>query len=293
MASTPCIVFVHAHPDDEASKGSGTVAKLVDQGVRCVLVCCTGGEAGEILNPSVELEAHPELLAEVRRAELEASCDILGFAALHWLGYRDSGMPDSPDNAHPDNFANAPEADAVGRLVRILRTERPQIVVGYAEDREFYAHPDHVRVHEITRAAFVAAGDQTQFPDAGAPWGPSKLYEVGFTKRMLAAMADAHDAAGGENPFREWLTEWEASGLPDEDHRYRTRIDVGDYLHKRRASLLAHRTQIDPESFWMQLTDDQLRAWYPFEDYKLVAAPFPDFTEIDEADLFYGLEQSW
>ncbi|MFZ4514957.1 MAG: PIG-L family deacetylase [Acidimicrobiia bacterium] len=289
MNETPCALFVHAHPDDEASKGSATVAKLVDRGVRCVLVCCTGGEAGEILNPSVEVAAHPEILGEVRRAELEESCAILGFAALHWLGFRDSGMPDSDANAHPENFANAPEAEAVGRLVEILRGERPQVVIGYAEDREFYAHPDHVRVHEITRAAFAAAGVSDRFPDRGGPWAPSKLYEVGFTRRSLVALADAHDQAGADNPFREWLEMWEASGIPDEDHRYRTRVEVGEYLHKRRASLLAHRTQIDPESFWMQLTDAQLRAAYPYEDYKLVAWPGAATLEVDEDDLFAGL----
>jgi mycothiol S-conjugate amidase len=288
----PCALFVHAHPDDEASKGSATVAKLVAQGVRCVLVCCTGGEAGEVLNSKVEIPADPEVLAALRRAELLESCDILGFAELHWLGYRDSGMKDSDHNAHPDNFANAPFDEAVGRLVGVIRAERPQVVVGYAEDREFYAHPDHVRVHEITRAAFDAAGDPEQFVDHGAPWQPSKLYEVGFTRRQITAMAEAYDATGGENPFREWLAMWEASGLPDESDLYRTRIEVGEFLDKRRASLLAHRTQIDPDGFWMQVSDDQIRSHYPYEEYKLVAAHVPVDPHDIETDLFNGVKHA-
>ena len=291
MSDQPCVLFVHAHPDDEASKGSATVAKLVDDGVRCVLVCCTGGEAGEVLNPQIEVPDDPEALAALRRAELEDSCAILGFAELHWLGYRDSGMKDTEHNAHPGCFAAAEFDEAVGRLVRIIRAERPHVLVGYFEDREMYGHPDHVRVHEITRAAYDAAADPARFPEAGEPWRVAKLYEAGFTRRNIEALADAYDVVGGENPFREWMLGWQALGLPEPDPLFRTQIDIGAYLHKRRASLLAHRTQIDPEGFWMRLTDEQLRAAYPYEDYALVHAHVPVPDDI-ETDLLTGLEFS-
>ena len=137
MAATPrdhagnplCLLAVHAHPDDEASKGAGTVAKYTAEGIRCVLVCCTGGEAGDILNPAADTADVRDNLAAVRMAELRASVDAIGYSSLHLLGYHDSGMPDTETNARPDNFANAPLEEAVGRLVRIIRAERPQVII--------------------------------------------------------------------------------------------------------------------------------------------------------------------
>src|SRR5579872_2866375 len=144
-----CLLTVHAHPDDEASKGSATVAKYSDAGIRTVLVCCTGGEAGDVLNPALDTPEVHQNLAALRLEELRASTDILGFSAVHLLGYHDSGMAGTETNTRPDNFANAPLEEAVGRLVQIVRQERPQVLLGYAEDREFYPHPDHIRVHEV------------------------------------------------------------------------------------------------------------------------------------------------
>src|SRR5438105_3885052 len=148
---------VHAHPDDEASKGAGTTAKYAEEGVRNVLVCCTGGEAGDILNPAVEQPGTPEKMHEMRMAELAESVRVLGYAELHMLGYHDSGMPDTETNSRPDNFANAPLEEAVGRLVRVIRAERPQVIITYRDDRNFYPHPDHIRVHEIQVPAFDLA----------------------------------------------------------------------------------------------------------------------------------------
>ena len=157
-----CLLQVHAHPDDEASKGAGTTAKYAAEGVHAVLVCCTGGEAGDILNPAVDTPETRANLYAVRMAELQASVDALGYASLHLLGYHDSGMPDSETNARPDNFANAPLDEAVERFVRIIRAERPQVIITYRDEQNFYPHPDHIRVHQISGPAFDAAGD----PDA-------------------------------------------------------------------------------------------------------------------------------
>ena len=129
------LLQVHAHPDDEASEGAGTTAKYAAEGVHNVLVCCTGGEAGDILNPAVEHPGSPEAMYELRMAELAESVRVLGYASLRLLGYRDSGMPDTEENARPDNFANASLDEAVGRLVEIISEERPQVVITYREDR--------------------------------------------------------------------------------------------------------------------------------------------------------------
>src|ERR671918_3206374 len=241
-----CLLTVHAHPDDEASKGAATVAMYAAEGVRSVLVCCTGGEAGDILNPSADTPEVRANLPEVRMAELDASVDAIGYSALHLLGYHDSGMPDTDVNARPDNFANAPLDEAVGRLVAIIRAERPQVIVTYADDRDFYPHPDHIRVHEISLPAFDAAGDPDRFPEAGEPWQPSKLYFTGFSRRRILALHEAHERRGEESPYAQWFER----GFPDRDHRFTTMADVGDYLHQRPAGLLAQRSQADPDGFW-------------------------------------------
>jgi mycothiol S-conjugate amidase len=282
-----CMLAVHAHPDDEASKGAGTVAKYVDEGIRSVLVCCTGGEAGDILNPAADTPDVRANIAQVRMDELRASVDAIGYDALHMLGYHDSGMPDTETNARPDNFANAPLDEAVGRLVQVIRAERPQVIVTYAEDREFYPHPDHIRVHEISVPAFDAAGDPDRYPDAGEPWQPSKLYYMGWSKRRVLALHDAYIRHGHESPFERWFEQ----GFPDHDDRFTAHVDIGGYLDRRRAALLAHRTQVDPEGFWMRLPDEVVRDTFPWEEYILARSLVgPTMSEgVPEDDLFAGL----
>jgi len=283
-----CLLTVHAHPDDEASKGAATVARYAGDGVRCVLVCCTGGEEGDILNPAMDRPDVRERLAEVRLEELEASVAAIGYHRLHLLGYRDSGMAGSPANEHPDCFARAPVDEATGRLVRILREERPQVVVTYADERDFYPHPDHLRVHEISVLAFDAAGDPARYPEAGPPWQPSKLYYTGWSYRRVKALHDAFCALGEESPFERWFR----AGLePGHDERFTTFIDVGDHLHVRRAALLAHRTQVDPEGFWMRLPDEVIRRVFPWDEY-ILARSLVDTGVGDgepEDDLFAGI----
>lgn len=282
------LLSVHAHPDDEASKGAATVARYHDEGVFCSLVCCTGGEAGDILNPAVDTPEVRARLREVRLEELQASVDAIGYDALHMLGYHDSGMPDTDVNARPDNFANAPLDEAVGRLVRIIRADRPQAIITYADDRAFYPHPDHIRVHEISVPAFDAAGDPDRYPDAGEPWAPSKLYYTGFSRRRVETLHRTYLERGEESPFARWFER----PLPEESegHRFTTFVDVGPWLARRRAALLAHRTQVDPEGFWMRLPDDVLRSVFPWDEYVLarsrVGEPGPGDTEDD---LFQGV----
>ena len=289
MAEQLCILQVHAHPDDEASKGAGSTAKYHAQGVRNVLVCCTGGEAGDILNPAADV---PEIRADlpaVRMAELQASADVLGYEVVHLLGYHDSGMPDTETNARPDNFANAPLDEAVEKLVRIIRAERPHVIIAYHEDREFYPHPDHIRVHEISVPAFEAAGDPDQFPDAGEPWQPLKLYYTAWSLRRIKALDAAYRARGEESPFAAWFER----GFPDRDDHFTTLVDVGEFLHKRRAALLAHRTQVDPEGFWMRLPDDVIREVFPWEEYVLARSLVDTHTEPGEpeSDLLAGVRE--
>ena len=128
------------------------------------LVCCTGGEAGDILNPAMDRPGIAENMPAIRMVELGRSAEIIGFDRVELLGYRDSGMEGSAANAHPDNFANAPFDEAVGRLVAMLRRDRPQVVITYGDDQRAYGHPDHLRVHEISLPAVEAAADPAYRP---------------------------------------------------------------------------------------------------------------------------------
>ncbi len=227
-ATTPLrLLSVHAHPDDEASKGASTVAKYAAEKIGGVLVCCTGGEEGEILNPAADTPETRANLHEVRMQELQNSVDTIGYEKLYMLGYRDSGMKDTEANARPENFANAPLDEAVGRLVRIIRAERPQVIITYGDDSKFYPHPDHVRVHEISGPAFDAAGDASAYPDAGEPWQPQKMYYTGWSARRIRALHDAFIARGEESPYAQWF---EREGFDERDDRFTTFVDVGDFL---------------------------------------------------------------
>ena len=293
-----CVLTIHAHPDDEASKGAPTLAKYHDLGVRTVLVCCTGGEEGDLQNPALRDEGGPfhgltpeeekQHLARIRPVELAKSAQIIGFDQVVMLGYRDSGMADSPPNDHPDCFHQAALDEAVGRLVSIIRRERPQVIITYGDDQRGYPHPDHLKVHEISVPAFERAGDAMWYPWAGEPWQPLKMYYSVWARTRLIAVHEAMLAKSGKSPYDDkWLNR------PGQDERITTRIDVASHMSARSGALRAHATQVDPkEPWWFGLDDDELVAAYPYEDWVLaksaVGAPDADVVEID---LFAGIKE--
>jgi len=279
------LLAVHAHPDDESSKGAGTFARYAGEGVRTVVVTCTGGEAGEILNPAMDQPGNLERIPELRRQELAKALEILNVSAHHWLGYRDSGMPETELDAHPDSFAKADLDEAVGRLVRIIRAERPQVILTYDESGG-YPHPDHIRTHEISVPAFDAAGDPDRFPDAGPPFQPLKLYyHASYTRRRLQAIHAGAAARGIESPFGKWREEWSPEDAPETV--VTTQVDVGRWLAQRRDALIAHATQIDPDGSSFAVPDEVMAEVYPWEDYTLVRSLVP--TGDHETDLFAGI----
>ncbi|CAB4345957.1 MAG: mycothiol conjugate amidase Mca [Actinobacteria bacterium] len=278
-----CLLSIHAHPDDEASKGAPTVAKYKTEGVRAVLVTCTGGEEGDILNPVMD---RPEIradLAAVRKRELEAASALIGYDELVLLGYRDSGMPDSEANARPDAFANADLDEAVGRLVQIIRREQPQVILTYGDDQQGYPHPDHLRVHDISLPAFDLAGDHTYRPDLGDPFTPLKMYYSVWSRARVEATHKKFVELGLESPFSDdWFTR------PSQDDRVTTSIDIEPWFDVRLEALLAHATQVDPESaFWFGLPREIARTVHPFEDYILAHSRVE--TSVPETDLFAGI----
>ncbi len=280
-----CLMAIHAHPDDESSKGAGTMAKYAEEGVRVVLVCATGGEEGDILNPRMDQPGIKERMAELRKAELETACDILGVSEIYFLGYRDSGMPDSPGNKHPEAFCNADPDEAVGTLVELIRKEKPDVILCYDESRG-YDHPDHVKVHEWGTQAYHDAADPEKFPDKGEAWKASKLYYFAtFTKERFQKLNDAAIEAGNEPPFAGWLDNWDSFGFAEPV--ITAQVDCAEYIELRSKALLAHATQIDPDSFWFAIPDEMHREVYPWEDYTLIHSHVE--TRDEEEDLFEGL----
>ncbi|HEV7887187.1 MAG TPA: mycothiol conjugate amidase Mca [Acidimicrobiales bacterium] len=283
MTEPLCLLTVHAHPDDEASKGAGTVAKYHAEGAHTVLVCCTGGEEGDILNPAMDTPEVRDNIHAVRLQELERSADVIGYDDVVLLGYRDSGMPDSEANKRPDSFAQADLDEAVGRLVREIRRTKPQVVITYNEDQSGYPHPDHLRVHDISVLAFDRAGDPDAYPELGPPWQPLKLYYTVWSRARMVATHEKFKELGLQSPFDEkWFER------PGQDHLITTQIEISDYGDVRRQALLAHATQIDPESpFWFGLPPEVARTIHPYDDYvlarSLVDSPAP------EDDLFAGV----
>jgi len=275
MDERRCLLAVHAHPDDESSKGAGTVARYSAAGYHCVLVCCTGGEEGSILNPAMDRPEIIERLHEVRLGELAEAARIIGYHEVVMLGYRDSGMPETEVNARADNFANAPLEEAVGRLVEILRRTRPQVVLTYGDDQQGYPHPDHLRVHEVTMAAIDAAAE--------GPWPVSKVYWSVWSRARIIGMHEKFLELGLASPYpADWLDR------PSQDERITTRVAIHGFEDVRRDALVAHATQVDPTSpFWFGLPWEVARTVHPYDDWVLARSMVP--VELPETDLFAGL----
>ncbi|HLI53512.1 MAG TPA: mycothiol conjugate amidase Mca [Acidimicrobiales bacterium] len=282
-----CLLTVHAHPDDEASKGAGTVARYHAAGVRTVLVTCTGGEEGDILNPAMDRPEVRDNLAAIRREELERAAGIIGYDEVVMLGYRDSGMPGAPSNSDPRSFAAAPLEEAVGRLVAVIRRAKPQVVVTYPPDQSGYPHPDHLRVHEISEAAFDAAGDAARFPEAGPPWQPGRLVYVRWSARRMRAAHEKFLELGLESPYTgERLERILNSDQPEPA----VRVDTSGFARVSREALLAHATQVDPNSpHWFGLPPEVADRLYPYEEYDIGRDTAGAEGPLD--DLFAGLDQ--
>ncbi|GLY64408.1 mycothiol conjugate amidase Mca [Amycolatopsis taiwanensis] len=283
------MIAVHAHPDDESSKGAATMAKYVAEGVDVLVVSCTGGEAGSILNPAMDRPGVRENMPQIRREEMARAAKILG-VNHHWLGFVDSGLPegDPPPPVPEGTFAAVPVEEPTRDLVKIIREFRPHVVLTYDENGG-YPHPDHIRCHQVSVAAFDAAGEADRFPEAGAPWQPLKLYYMhGFSRARMQLFHEALLAAGQESPYAEWLQRWDPD-RPDVMERVTTRIECGDYFEVRDEALKAHATQIDPTSRWFAVPLDVQRKLWPTEEYELVRS-LVDST-LPEDDLFAGIRQ--
>jgi mycothiol S-conjugate amidase len=280
------LMHVHAHPDDESSKGAASTAKYLAEGVDVHVVTCTGGERGSVLNPQMD---RPDVLAnitEIRRKEMERARDILGIRQ-DWLGFVDSGWPEGdPKPPLPEGcFALVPVEVAAERLVRFIRSFRPHVMTTY-DERGGYPHPDHVMCHQVSVAAFEAAGDASRYPDAGEPWQPLKLYyQHGFNRPRTQALHDAMISRGLESPYADRLKDWEPD--PTWDARITTKVPCGEYFGVRDEALLAHATQIDPDGPWFHIPLAVQREVWPTEEFELVTSSVD--SSLPENDLFAGI----
>jgi mycothiol S-conjugate amidase len=276
---------VHAHPDDESSKGAGTMARYVAEGIEVMVVTCTGGERGDILNPA--LKDNPDVLrdiAEFRRHEMAAAVAELG-VRHEWLGFVDSGLPEGdPLPPLPAGcFALEPLEVASAPLVRLVRQFRPHVMTTYDENGG-YPHPDHIMCHRVSVEAFDAAGDPDRYPGTGEPWQPLKLYyDRGFSRGKITAYHQALLRLRGESPFGEWMERWGDRPEPV----ITTQVQVADFFEVRDRALKAHATQIDPEGWFFMIPHEVQREVWPWEDFERVRSLVPAPTPED--DLFAGV----
>ena len=281
------LMAVHAHPDDESSKGAATTARYAAEGVDVLVVTCTGGERGSILNPGYGgAPGTPEEMATVRQAEMAGAAAALR-VRHHWLGFVDSGLPEGdPLPPLPDGcFALVPLEEAARPLVQLVREFRPHVITTY-DPSGGYPHPDHIMCHRVAFEAFSAAGDAERYRGLGEPWAPLKLYyNHDFSMRRMRTVHEALVAAGVESPFGDWIESRAAREIGE--RQVTTRVPCSDWFDARDDALRSHATQIDPSGFFFAVPRDLEKSVWPVEEYELAESRVP--VQLPEDDLFAGI----
>jgi N-acetyl-1-D-myo-inositol-2-amino-2-deoxy-alpha-D-glucopyranoside deacetylase len=301
MSRPLTLLTIHAHPDDETISTGGVMARYAAEGVRVVCLTSNLGEHGEIVLPELDTPENHARLAEIRGEELRRALERLGPIESRLLGYEDSGMMDSADNADPNAFWNADLEEAIGRAVRVVREVRPDVVISY-NDFGGYGHPDHIRAAQVAVAAYERAGDPSAHPeqlaDGLAPWAPAKLYEtvLNFAGRpgILQRVTERGIKAWwlpdpDEPPERHAEREAFMARMAAASGPVTTRVDVAAFLERKRAALEEHATQIHRDGVFLGLTVDDWRELAPTEDFSLRAARGVAEVRLPEDDLFAGL----
>ena len=303
MATKHTLMTVHAHPDDETISTGGMMAKYSRAGHRVICVTCTGGEHGEIVVPEMDTPENHARLAEIRADELRRALEQLGPIDSRMLGYVDSGMMGTPENEAAASFWQADVDDATGRLVRIVRETRPDVIVGY-NDFGGYGHPDHIRAAQIAKLAFERAGDPAWYPEqlSGGrltPWQPHKFYEpvMDFTRRAeLSEILEARGVKtwnrGSDDETDEQRVERAAffQKMTDASGPKTAHVDVKDQIDEKLAAMREHVTQLPAQGFFLALTAQEWRTHLPVEDFSLRVSNVP--VRIPETDLFAGLPEA-
>jgi LmbE family N-acetylglucosaminyl deacetylase len=275
------VLACYAHPDDEQGV-SGTLYKYVTSGIRTAILCATRGEVGEIADPAL---ATPETLGAVREQELRRAAAVIAVNELFFLDYRDSGMVNTAPNADPRAFINANEHEAIGQIVKVIRSFKPTLVFTFDETGG-YGHPDHLAICKWTTAAFRLAGDPAAYPEMGTPYAPSRLFYASIPRGMIHMMGEFLREIGVTSVFNG--TNMENMGIADE--RVTNRVDVSALMNLKRRSLAEHKTQNNPNSPFAKIPEERWAQWRGVESYALVdGVPLP--KDADPADLFAGLPE--
>ena len=285
MAEERAMVFVGAHPDDETFGLGGTMAKYAAAGVRVYYACATRGEVGAADPEYLQGHASP---GDMRWSELECASKELGLAGVIHLGYRDSGMPGSADNQHPDALVMAPLAEVTGRVVKVIRQVRPQVVLTF-DPIGGYRHPDHIAIHQATVAAFAAAGDPQQFPEAGPAYRPQKLYFMVFPRRLLRLAVRLLPLFRQDPRHFGRNHDIDLVSLSDVEFPTHVHIDIrGEPQRRKEAASACHRSQLSSGPrpggvmYWIGRLIPQT------ETYMRVQPPAQD-GQVHEKDLFEGV----
>jgi mycothiol S-conjugate amidase len=280
------LLAVHAHPDDESSKGAATYAYYRSRGVDVMIVSCTGGERGDVQNEALEERAMAERdIAGLRRIEMAKAQAVVGFQH-RWLGYADSGMPGEGEPLPANCFAEIPLEASGAPLVKIIREFRPHVMHTY-DEAGGYPHLDHIRTHQLSMYAFETAADEAKYPETGPAWRISKVYyDRVFSTLKMTTMYDTLVAQDPESPLLVQLAEMR-DWMRDRPYLATTQIPIGDFLEVRDAALRAHASQVPPDSrFFFWPNDLQRKAW-PYEDFQLAHSRVE--MVVPESDLFAGI----
>ncbi|GAB3607314.1 mycothiol conjugate amidase Mca [Conyzicola nivalis] len=281
------LLAVHAHPDDESSKGAATYAYYRDRGVDVTVVSCTGGERGDIQNPALEATAMADRdMSGLRRIEMARAQAFMGIDH-RWLGYLDSGLPENGEALQPQSFAMTPLEISGVPLVKVIRELRPHVVITYDENGG-YPHPDHIRAHEVTMWALAAAADAAQLPEWGAAWTVSKLYyDRIISPQRFRAVYDAMVSKAPDHPLLASLEEMKGWMTQRGESNLTTQIAVGDFFDVRDSALRAHASQVASDSPYFFWPNEIQQAVWPWEDFELVRSSVD--TTLPETDLFAGI----
>ena len=240
------IVFFHAHPDDEALSTGGTMSLLSDQGHRVILVVATRGEEGEPV-PGVLKEG--EILGERRTNELIESARLLGVSRVEFLGYRDSGMVGSDTNENPDCFWQADVEEASERLHLLLKNEDTDFLVIY-DPNGSYGHPDHIQVHRVG----TLWSEKTNLKNVR--WATLNRDAIGKTIELAIESNAEKGLAGIGDDLEERKQNVEEGSFGSAESEITHAVDVSGMVHKKRASISAHESQIDEDSFFLKLSPE-------------------------------------
>jgi LmbE family N-acetylglucosaminyl deacetylase len=278
------LLAVLAHPDDESFGPGGTFARYAAEGVDVHIAIATDGAAGSVVD---EYKDAHDRLAAVRADELQKAVNILG-ATLHTLGYRDSGYLNDPANQHPDAFINANLEEATGKVVRLIREIRPQVVLTH-DEMGGYFHPDHIMCWKITTPAFHAAADPAQYPELGLPpYQPQRLYYGAFSNRWVKFWIFVMRLRR-QDPTRVGRNQdIDLTKIGVDPKKITTVIDVRPYWDIRAAASAAHASQGGGAGGPRRLPTWLMRRFFAKDTY--IRAYPPVANGFREYDLFAGVE---